>query len=333
MEFIEKVYDRARRSQKRILLPEGEEVRTLKAVETVLKERACVPIITGNPGRISDIAGKEGIDISGAEIIDIESPKYLEKYVALYCEIRKHKKVKEQDARRLIVGSPVFYAALSVRAGDCDGFVAGASTTTRDVAKAAIYCIGPAEGTKTVSSSTVIILPDKTFGSQGVFIYADAGVVPDPTAEEMCDIAIATAKIAKLLLDDEPRVAMLSYSTKGSGGSGKSIQKVQEATKLINERQPDLLIDGEVQVDCAVVPEVAGRKDPKSKIKGRANVFIFPNLDAGNIAYKLTERFGKAHVIGPLLQGLSRPASDLSRGCTAQDIADAVAVTALRAQI
>ena len=218
-----------------------------------------------------------------------------------------------------------------MRSGDVDAFVAGASITTRDVAKAAIHCIGPAEGTGTISSSSIIILPDKDLGSKGVFIYADAGIVPDPTAEQLRDIAISSAQMARLLLDDEPRVAMLSYSTKGSGGSGKSVEKVKEATRLVKERMPGLLIDGEMQLDCAVVPEVAERKDPDSRIKGRANIFIFPNLDAGNISYKLTERLAKAHAIGPLLQGLRSPASDLSRGCNSQDIVDAVAITALRA--
>ncbi|MFC1621163.1 phosphate acyltransferase [Candidatus Omnitrophota bacterium] len=310
MGFVEKIYKQAKKVKKRILLPEGKEPRVLKAVDFILKHDICVPVLIAGPD-------------------DYEN---LDKYVSLYCEIRKHKNIKEDDARRLILENPVFYSALSVAAGDADGFVAGASTTTRDVARAAIHCIGPAQGTKTISSSSIIILSDKTLGSNGVLVYADAGIIPDPTAEQLCDIAIASAKMARALLDDEPRVAMLSYSTKGSGGFGKSPDKVRQAMKLITQREPDLLIDGEIQIDCAVVPEVAKRKDPDSKIKGKANVFIFPNLDAGNIAYKLTERLAKAHVIGPLLQGLKKPASDLSRGCNAQDIVDAVAVTALRAQ-
>jgi len=310
MGFVEKIYKLAKKSKKRILLPEGKEPRVLKAVDFILKHDICAPVV-----------------ISGTK-----DYKNLDKYVSLYCEIRKHKNIKDSEARKLILENPVFYSALAVRAGDVDGFVAGASTTTRDVAKAAIHCIGPLESTKTISSSSIVILSDKTLGSNGVLVYADSGIIPDPTAEQLCDIAIASAKMAQALLDDEPRVAMLSYSTKGSGGSGKSIEKVRHATKLVMEKEPDILIDGEIQIDCAVVPEVAKRKDPNSKIKGKANVFIFPNLDAGNIAYKLTERLAKAHVIGPLLQGLKKPASDLSRGCDTQDIIDAVAVTALRAQ-
>ncbi|MDP8230490.1 MAG: phosphate acyltransferase [Candidatus Gorgyraea atricola] len=310
MGFVEKIYKQAKRAKKRILLPEGKEPRVLKAVDFILKHDICVPVLIAGP----------------------DDYKNLDKYVSLYCEIRKHKNVKESDARRLILENPVFYSALAVRAGDADGFVAGASTTTRDVARAAIHCIGPAEGTKTISSSSIVILSDETLGSNGVLVYADSGIIPDPTAEQLCDIAIASAKMAQALLDDEPRVAMLSYSTKGSGGSGKSIEKVRQATKLVMEKEPDIVIDGEIQIDCAVVSSVAKRKDPDGKIKGKANVFIFPNLDAGNIAYKLTERLAKAHVIGPLLQGLKKPASDLSRGCDSQDIVDAVAVTALRAQ-
>ena len=332
MEFIDKIYEGAKKARKKILLPEGEEIRVLKAVDIILKKEICVPTLIGDPGRILKIARSEGIDLRNVEIIDRQKYKNLDKYIALYCQRRKHKNVKENEARKIIIENPVFYSALSVSSGDFDGFVAGASTTTRDVAKSAIYCIGPRKDTPTVSSSSIVIAPDKNFGSNGVFIYADAGIVPDPTPEQLRDITIASIKLARLLLDDKPRVAMLSYSTKGSGGSGKSIEKVREATKLVIEKEPDLLIDGEVQIDCAMVPEVAKRKDPGSKIKGRANVFIFPNLDAGNIAYKLTERLAKACVIGPLLQGLKKPASDLSRGCNSQDIVNAVAVTAISSQ-
>jgi len=332
MNFLEKIYERGRKTKKKIILSEPHDERVLMAIESILKSGICVPILIGDPEEVNGAAKKQGIDLKGLEIIDNKKSKDLDKYVALYCEKRKHKKISSEDALKIITGNPVFYASLMVSAGDADGSVAGASTTTRDVAKAAIYCIGPAENIKTVSSSTLLILDDKTFGSNGIFIYADAGIVPDPTADELADIAISSARMAKILLDDQPKIAMLSYSTKGSGGFGKSIQKVQEATRIIREREPSLLIDGEIQVDCAVVPEVAQRKDPDSRIKGRANIFIFPNLDAGNISYKLTQRLARARAIGPLLQGLQKPASDLSRGCDFQDIIDAVAITAVRAQ-
>ena len=332
MEFLEKIYERARKTKKRILLSEPHDERVLRAIEGILKSGIAVPVLIGDPLAANEVAKKEGIDLTGLEIIDNKKSKDLDKYVALYCEKRKHKKVSPEDAVKIITRSPVFYASLMVSSGDADGSVAGASTTTRDVAKAAIYCIGPAEDIKTVSSSTLLILDDKTLGSSGVFIYADAGIVPDPTAEELADIAISSARMAKILLDDQPKIAMLSYSTKGSGGSGISIEKVREATRLVMQREPSLLIDGEIQVDCAIVPEVAQRKDSSSKVKGRANIFIFPNLDAGNISYKLTQRLARARAIGPLLQGLQKPASDLSRGCDFQDVIDAVAITAVRAQ-
>ena len=332
MGFVDEIYQRAKKIKKKILLPEGEELRVLTAVDYILKHDICVPTLIGDKERIAKIAKDNGLDLKRVEIIDAKKPRDFDKYVDLYCEIRKHKNVKQKDAKKVIKENIVFYSALSVRAGDYDGVVAGASTTTRDVAKAAIYCIGVADDIRTVSSSSLVILPDKGMGSKGAFIFADAGIVPDPTAEQLADIAISSAKMARLLLDEEPRVAMLSYSTKGSGGSGSSIEKVKKAAKLVMEKDPDLIVDGEVQIDCAVVPEVAKRKDPKGRIKGRANILIFPNLDAGNIAYKLTERLGKARAIGPLLQGLRKPASDLSRGCESQDIVSAVAVTALRAQ-
>ncbi|HAZ09828.1 MAG: phosphate acetyltransferase [Omnitrophica bacterium GWA2_41_15] len=332
MNFLEKIYERGRKTKKKILLSESHDERVLRAIESILKSGICVPVLIGNPEEANGVAKKQGIDLKGLEIIDNKKSKDLDKYVGLYCEKRKHKKISSEDALKIITENPVFYASLMVSAGDADGSVAGASITTRDVAKAAIYCIGPAENIKTVSSSTLLILGDKTLGSSGIFIYADAGIVPDPTADELADIAISSARMAKILLDDQPKIAMLSYSTKGSGGFGKSIQKVQEATRIVRKREPGLLIDGEIQADCAVVPEVAQRKDSDSRIKGRANIFIFPNLDAGNISYKLTQRLARARAIGPLLQGLQKPASDLSRGCDFQDIIDAVAITAVRAQ-
>lgn len=332
MQFLDTIYERAKKAKKKILLPEGEEVRVLKAVDVILKKGICIPALIGDPANILKISKRENIDLKDVEIIDNKKYKNLDRYIALYRELRKHKKVKEDDARKIITENPVFYSALSVSSGEFDGFVAGASTTTRDVAKAAIYCIGPREDIPTVSSSSIVIMSDKNFGSDGVFIYADAGIVPDPTPEQLRDITIASVDLARSLLDDKPRVAMLSYSTKGSGGSGKSVEKVRKATKLVMERDPSLLIDGELQIDCAVVPDVARRKDPDGKIKGRANILIFPNLDAGNIAYKLTERLAKACIIGPLLQGLKKPASDLSRGCNSEDIVNAVAVTVIRAQ-
>jgi phosphate acetyltransferase len=330
--FVERLHAEARGSGKKIILPEGETLRVLKAAEVLVKKNVCLPVLTGRRGNIENIAGREGVDLTGVSILDSDSLPQLERYISLYCEIRKHKNISPEDARRLILGNPVYYAALGVRAGDFDGFVAGAAITTRNVAMAAIHCIGPREGIKTISSSMIIVLPDESFGSRGIFIFADCGIVPDPTPEQLRDIAIASSKTAKVLLEDEIKVAMLSYSTKGSGGSSETIEKVKSATMMVRQAMPGLTVDGEVQVDTAIVPEVARRKDPDGRLKGRANVLIFPNLDAGNISYKITERLAKARAIGPVLQGLARPASDLSRGCSTSDIVDAVAVTVLRSK-
>ncbi len=332
MNFIDNIYKRSSEAKKKIILPEGEESRILNAVAEILEKDICIPVLIGDVDSVRRSLREVGVSENSVEIIDNKNPKNLEKYVALYCEVRKHKLIKEDESRKIILQNLVFYASLAVRSGDVDAFVAGAATTTRDVAKAAIYCIGPSKDTPTVSSSTILILPDNRLGSNGAFIYADAGIVPDPTSEQLRDIAVASVKMAQVLFDDEPRVAMLSYSTKGSGGSSPSIQKVQQAAKLIKDRFPDLLIDGEVQIDSAIVSEVSKRKDPFSLIKGRANIFIFPNLDAGNIAYKLTERLAKADAIGPILQGLDKPASDLSRGCNSHDIVNTCAVTSILAQ-
>lgn len=307
MEFLEKLYERAKKVKKTILFPESKEKRVLKAVKILKEREICNPVL-------------------------LDNLKNIDEYVELYCEIRKHKKVKKDDARKLILGNPVFYAALAVRSGEADGFVAGASLTTRDVVRSAIHCIGAQENTPTISSTTIVILPDKNFGSNGVFIYADCSIIPDPTPEQLRDITLASVKIGRMLLDDEVKVAMLSYSTKGSGGTGKSVEKVRQATKLVIEKDPLLLIDGEVQLDCAIVPDVTRRKDPQSKINGKANILIFPNLDTGNIAYKLTERFAKAYSVGPVIQGLKKPVSDLSRGCNSEDIVNAASIVAVMAQ-
>src|SRR3989338_3699721 len=246
LEFLEKIYERGRNTKKKILLSEASDGRVLRAIEGILKSGVAVPVLIGDFREANRVAKKEGIDLKGLEIIDNEKSKDLDKYVALYCEKRRHKNVSPDDALNIITKNPVFYAALMVAAGDADGTVTGAATTTRDVAKAAIYCIGPAENIKTVSSSTILLLQDKTLGDNGVFIYADAGIVPDPNAEQLADIAISTARMARIILDKRHKIAMLSYSTKGSGGSSESIQKVKEATMLVMQREPDLLIDGEI---------------------------------------------------------------------------------------
>jgi phosphate acetyltransferase len=244
--------------------------------------------------------------------------------------LREHKGITLTTAEE-ILKDPVYYAAMMVREGSADGFVAGASYTTPDVARAAIHCLGADSRIETVSSSFIIIVPDCAYAEGGIFVFADCGIVPEPTSKQLAQIALSSAELMEKVLRFEPRVAMLSFSTQGSA-SERCVEKVKEATKLVKELKPNLLVDGELQVDSAIVPEVAKIKTPDSILKGRANILIFPNLDAGNIAYKLVQRLAKAKAIGPLLQGLNKPCSDLSRGCDVEDIVDAVAVTVVRAQ-
>jgi len=309
MDIVTKIRARAKAKPKTIALPEIEDMRVKEAARIVEKE------------------GIARVLLFGRGMLDKAKQ---EEYAQMYYELRKSKGMSLDDARKALE-DPLYYAAMMTHNGDSDGFVAGASHTTPDVARAAIHCLGVDERINIASSCFLMSVPECSYGEEGAFIFGDCGIVPDPNPRQLACIAISNAELAKRILGITPKVALLSYSTKGSGGTGESIIKVQEATRLVSQREPSLLIDGEVQVDCAVVPEVAKRKDPNGRIKGRANIFIFPNLDAGNISYKLTQRLAKARAIGPLLQGLKKPASDLSRGCDAQDIIDAVAITAVRA--
>ncbi len=299
---------RASQRQKLIILPEKEDARIQAAAKIVKDE---------NISRIL-LLGKE----------DLEKAK-IEKFSQVFFELRKHKGVTLEEAKTT-VSNPLYYAAMMVKTGEADGFVAGAANSTPDVARAAIYCLGVDPKINTVSSCFIMVFPEATFGENGVLFFADCGIVPQPTAEQLSQIAISSARLAEDVLGISPRVAMLSYSTKGSA-KGDLVDKVREATRLAKQQRPDLLIDGEIQLDTAIVPEVAKIKDPNGILGGRANVLIFPSLEAGNIGYKLTQRLGKARAIGPLLQGLNKPCSDLSRGCLLEDIVDTVAVTALRA--
>lgn len=307
-DIVNDIRQRARQRQKLIILPEKGDARIQAAAKIVEQEKIAK----------LRLLGKE----------DLESKK-IDDFAQLFFELRKHKGITLDEARQT-VSIPLYYAGLLVRVGEADGFVAGAAHSTPDVARAAIYCLGVDERIKTVSSCFIMVVPNCNLGENGVFVFADCGIVPQPSAEQLAQIAISSSELAQNVFGIRPRVAMLSYSTKGSA-RGVLVDKVKEATVLAKQMRPDLLIDGELQLDAAIVPEVAKIKDPNGALAGRANVLIFPDLEAGNIGYKLVQRLAKARAIGPLLQGLNKPCSDLSRGALAEDIVDTVAATALRA--
>lgn len=333
MKFIEKMKELAKNDIKIIVLPESEDIRILKATEIVLKEQFANIILLGKEKQIKKLASENNIDINGAKIIDPIESNTLKKYVKELYELRKAKGMTLEDARKILTENSRYFATMMVKMGDADGYVSGACHPTSDTLKPVLQIIKGAPGVKTVSAFFIMDLPDKEFGENGIFIYADSGMNENPNAEQLSDIAISSAKTFKELINSEgeARVAMLSYSTKGSAHS-ELTEKVIEATKLAQTKAPELAIDGEMQLDAAVIPEVAEMKAPESKVAGKANVLVFPDLNAGNIGYKLTQRFAHAEAYGPLCQGLDKPVNDLSRGCSAEDVAGVVAITCVQAQ-
>jgi phosphate acetyltransferase len=328
MKFLEKTIQRAKSDIKTIVLPESTDIRTIKAASIILERGIANVVLVGDEGGINKLAGE--LDISKAKIVNPSSSDKYEEYVESFYEMRKHKGITREQAAETIK-NPLYYGVMMVKKDEADGMVAGAVNSTADTLRPALQILKTAPGTKLVSAFFVMVVPDCEYGSNGTFIYADSGLVENPDAEALSEIAIASAKTFRVLVQDEPKVAMLSYSSYGSAKS-ELTEKVIKATRLAKEKAPHLILDGELQADAAIVPEVAKSKAPGSTVAGNANVLVFPDLNCGNIAYKLTQRLAKAEAYGPITQGIAKPVNDLSRGCSAEDIVGVVAITAVQAQ-
>jgi phosphate acetyltransferase len=330
MELLDRIKLNARKLNKRIVLPEGYEERTIKAADIAIKEELAQIILIGDPAEISSHAAKLGLmNISKASIINPISHAKKDHYIDMMVELRKNKGMTKEEASKLIE-DPLYLGVLMIKNGDADGEVSGAVHSTGDVLRPAFHYVKTAPGISVVSGAFIMILPDKTFGENGVIIFADGAVHPNPNEKELAEIAVATAQTARAIGGFEPRIAMLSFSTKGSA-KNEMVDKVINATRIAKEMAPDLLIDGELQVDAALIEAIGKSKAPGSAIAGKANVLIFPDLNSGNIAYKLVQRLAHAEAIGPVLQGMAAPINDLSRGCSVSDIVSMIAITSNQA--
>jgi len=330
MDLLQKIKASAKLHNKRIVLPEGTEERTLQAAEILLEEGIAQIILIGDPKEIMEEANRLGLkNMEKAIIVDPENHDKMEAYAEILCELRKKKGMTMEQALEL-TKDPLYLATLMIKAGDADGEVAGARNATGDVLRPAFQIVKTLPGISVVSGAFIMILKDKTFGDNGMLVFADCAVHPNPTASELAEIAVATAKTTKAIAQMEPRVAMLSFSTKGSA-KHEMVDKVVEATRLAKEMAPEFQIDGEMQADAAIVEAIGTKKAPGSEVAGKANVLVFPTLEVGNISYKLVQRLAGAEAIGPVLQGMAAPINDLSRGCSVSDIVNLVAITANQA--
>ncbi|NBI92820.1 phosphate acetyltransferase [Lachnospiraceae bacterium] len=332
MAYIDIIKEKARSDRKTIVLPETTDKRTLIAAANIMQEGIANIIMVGNEEKIMDGAGWLEVDLEGANIIDPTTTDKLDRYVELLYETRKSKGMTPEKARDILLNDYLTFGVMMVKDNAADGMVAGACHATADTLRPALQILKTAPGVKLVSGFFLLDVPDCTFGDKGTFLFADCGLNQDPTPEELAAIADTSAKSFKQLVGSKPIIAMLSHSTKGSA-KHPLVDKVVEATKIAHEKYPHLLLDGELQTDAALVPQVAKSKAPGSEVAGKANVLIFPNLDCGNIGYKLVQRLAKAEAYGPMLQGISKPVNDLSRGCSWQDIVGVVALTAVQAQL
>jgi phosphate acetyltransferase len=332
MSFIEDVKAKAKLKMKTIVLPEAEDKRTLEAAEQIKKEGFAKLVLLGNKETVEKDAQSYGFDLSGIEILDPKTSPSLDDYVATLVELRKSKGMTEEEARKLLTESNTYFGVMMVKKGDADGLVSGACHSTADTLRPSLQILKTKPGTKLVSAFFVMVVPNCQYGENGTFVFSDCGLNQNPTAEELAAIAESSAESFRFLVGKEPKVAMLSYSTLGSA-KHDDVTKVQEATRIAKENNPDLLLEGELQLDAALVESVASLKAPGSKVAGHANTLIFPNLDAGNIGYKLVQRLAKAEAYGPMTQGIARPVNDLSRGCSAEDIVGVVAITAVQCQL
>ena len=327
--FLDSIKARAKQNKKTIILPESMDKRTFAAAEQVLKEGIANLIIIGTPEQIAE--NGKGYDISGATIINPFTYEKTEEYINLFVELRKSKGLTYEEAKKTALEDYMYYACLMVKAGDADGVVSGACHSTANTLRPSLQIIKTKPGVKLVSAFFLMVVPNCEYGANGTFIFADSGLEQNPDPEKLAAIAACSAESFRLLVQEEPIVAMLSHSTKGSAKHA-DVDKVVEATRLCKEANPNLKVDGELQVDAAIVPSVGQSKAPGSPVAGKANVLVFPDLDAGNSGYKLVQRLAKAEAYGPVTQGIAKPINDLSRGCSAEDIVGVVAITCVQAQ-